>query len=57
MTIADSITRDGMGQDKTVRVNGKTGCLNSHLSFSTFGRFPLQFAPDLGAYSSAVLIR
>jgi hypothetical protein len=32
-TITGSITRDGMGQDKTVRVNGKTVCY--HLGFNS----------------------
>jgi hypothetical protein len=27
-TITDSITCDGMGQDKTMHVNGKTVCYN-----------------------------
>jgi hypothetical protein len=55
-TITDSVTRDGMGQDKTVCVNGKTVCyhlkFNKHPSFSKYDRFPLQFARDSVTYSN-----
>jgi hypothetical protein len=52
-TITDSLSRDGMGRDKTVRVNSKTVCyhfeFNNHLPFSKSVRFPLQCANCKGS--------